>query len=184
MDPLPYGVGMRWEALFQDMEAQLEADERAAVRAGVAELVRAERATVRTAARLRAAVGRQVRVQVMGADAVEGEVVDAAEQWVLLALGPSRRVLVPAAAIVAVAGVGRQAQPDGGVVERRLGLGHALRALARDRSPVGVRAGDVDLYGRLEAVGADHVDVMVPGPGRTGLVWTVPFAALVWVRTG
>src|SRR4051812_11039736 len=101
----PYRVGMRWEALFADMEAQLAAAERADLRADVAELVRAERATVHLVDRLRDAVGRRVRVHVLGADVVEGEVLDAAEQWILVGQERERRVLVPSRAIVAVAGL-------------------------------------------------------------------------------
>ena len=46
----PYGAGMRWEQLFADMEAQLAAGRLADVRADVAELARAERASVELAA--------------------------------------------------------------------------------------------------------------------------------------
>lgn len=177
----PYVVVMRWETLFADMEAQLAAADRAGVRADVAELVRAERATVHLADRLRGSVGRRQRVRIAGAEPIEGDLVDVAEQWVLLAQGAERRVLVPIGAIAAIAGVGAHVAPDPGRVERRLGLGHALRVLARDRAAVVVRAADVELVGRLGAVGADHVDVVVEGAGAT---WAVPFGALSWVRSG
>jgi len=163
------------------MEAQLAAAERADVRADVAELVRAERATVRLVDRLRGSVGRQVRVHVLGADAVEGELLDAAEQWLLVGQGMARRALVPARAVVAVAGVGSHAAPEPGLVERRLGLGHALRVLARDRAAVLVRSGDVELAGRLGAVGADHVEVVARDV--RGAAALVPFASLTTVRT-
>lgn len=178
-----YGVRMRWESLFADMEAQLGAAERAGVRADVAELVRAERATVHVGDRLRGSVGRSVRMHVGGADTVDGELVDAAEQWVLVGQGGERRVLVPVRAISAVAGLGPYVAPDAGVVERRLGLGHALRALARDRAAVLVRSGDAELAGLLGAVGADHAEVLVRSPGGA-TPWVVPFASLQQVRTG
>lgn len=175
---------MRWEALFADMEAQLAAAERADVRADVAELVRAERATVRLVDRLRAAVGRRVRIHVLGADVVEGELLDAAEQWVLVGQERERRVLVPSRAIVVVAGLGNDVAPEPGRVERRLGLGHALRVLARDRAAVLVRSGDVELAGFLGAVGADHVEVVARDARGAAATCVVPFAALATVRTG
>ncbi|ROS31173.1 hypothetical protein [Cellulomonas sp. PhB150] len=175
---------MRWEALFADMEAQLEAAERAGVRADVAELVRAERATVHLVDRLRAAVGRQVRVHVLGAEVIQGEVIDATEQWLLVGQERERRVLVPSRAIVAIAGLGAHAAPEPGRVERRLGLGHALRVLARDRAAVLVRSGDVELAGVLGAVGADHVEVVARDARGAAASSVVPFASLATIRTG
>src|SRR5689334_3942700 len=94
-----YGARMRWESLFADMEAQLAAGRLADVRADVAELARAERASITLTARARASVGRPVRVLVGAADLVEGELVDAAPEWLLLATSPVRRALVPLTAV-------------------------------------------------------------------------------------
>jgi hypothetical protein len=174
---------MRWESLFADMEAQLAAARFADVRADVAELARAERASITLAARARASVGRPVRVLVGGSDVVEGEVIDAAPEWLLLATSPLRRALVPLGAAAAVEGLAPHAAPAPGKVESRLGLGHALRALARDRVAVRVRAGDADLTGRIERVGADHLDLADVGGARHG-GWAVAFATLRVVQTG
>jgi len=174
---------MRWESLFADMEAQLAAGRLADVRADVAELARAERASITLAARARASVGRSVRVLVGGADVVEGELIDAAPEWLLLATSPVRRALVPVASAAAVDGLVPHAAPAAGAVESRLGLGHALRALARDRVAVRVQAGGADLTGRIERVGADHLDLAaVDGPHRH--VWAVAFGTLRVVQTG
>lgn len=174
---------MRWESLFADMEAQLAAGRLADVRADVAELARAERASIALAARARASVGRPVRVLVGGAEVVEGELVDAASEWLLVATSPVRRALVPLASAAAVDGLVAHAAPAAGAVESRLGLGHALRALARDRAVVRVRAGDADLTGRIERVGADHLDLAdVDGARRSA--WAVAFATLRVVQTG
>ena len=174
---------MRWESLFADMEAQLAAGRLADVRADVAELARAERASITLAARARASVGRPVRVLLGGADLVEGELVDATPEWFLLATSPVRRALVPLAAAAAVDGLAAHAAPAAGAVESRLGLGHALRALARDRALVRVRSGGADLTGRIDRVGADHLDLAdVDGARRGG--WAVAFATLRVVQTG
>ena len=173
---------MRWESLFADMEAQLAAGRLADVRADVAELARAERASITLAARARSSVGRPVRVLV-GNDVLEGQLLDAAPEWLLLATSSVRRALVPVAAAVAVDGLAPHAAPSAGAVESRLGLGHALRALARDRVAVRVRAGGADLTGRIERVGADHLDLTDSDGVRRG-GWAVAFAQLQVVQTG
>jgi hypothetical protein len=181
---------MRWEALFADMEAQLDAARVADLAAEVADLTRAERATVALVARLRAAAGTALAVRVGGGEVVTGSVLDVAEQWLLLADGP-RRALVPLAMVQAVSDLPLAAQPsDGGVVGRRLTLGHALRALARDRVVVRVALDGGEVVGRLDRVGADHVDVTGvtdrsgARPRADGPCWTVPIAAIRVVRAG
>ncbi len=178
-----YGAHMRWEALFADMEAQLAAGRLADVRADVAELARAERASVELTSRVRASVGRPLRVLVGAAEAVEGELVDAAPEWLLLATSPGRQALVPLGAVLAVDGLVPHAAPAPGAVEGRLGLGHALRALARDRVAVHVLVDGADLTGRIDRVGADHLDLADPD-GRGRGPWAVAFAALRVVRSG
>jgi hypothetical protein len=173
---------MRWESLFADMEAQLAAGRLADVRADVAELARAERASVGIAARARSSVGRQLRVVVGGVDAVVGELVDAAPEWLLLAETPVRQALVPMTAVIAVDGLVAHAAPAPGAVESRLGLGHALRALARDRAVVRLDAGGRELSGRIERVGADHLDLADAGRAAGG-VRAVTFAAVRVVRS-
>jgi hypothetical protein len=181
---------MRWEALFADMEAQLDAARAAELAAEVADLTRAERATVALAGRLRAAHGTHLTLRVAGGEAVAGTVLEVAEQWLLLADGP-RRALVPVAAVQVLADLPVATRPSGHAqVSRRLGLGHALRALARDRAVVRLTADGVEAVGRLDRVGADHVDLTVgaegsrPRPGAVGTAWTVPLGAIRVVRSG
>jgi|SRR5690554_1508061 len=176
---LRYGLRMRWEALFDDLEAQfaaLELEERAAT---VGELTRAERATVRLEGRLRAALGALLTVRLRGGEQLVGELVDGAAEWLLLADGP-RRYLVPAHALATVRGLGATVEPDSGSVLRRLGLGHALRALSRDRVAVRLSVSGVQLRGRIDAVAADHLDVVALGEDGRALAehWTVPLGAL------
>lgn len=175
---------MRWEALFADMEAQLAAGRLADARADVAELARAERASVPLAARVRASVGCQVRVLVAGGDTLSGELVDAAPEWLLLRTQAAGRALVPAAAVAGVGGLVGHAAPAPGAVEARLGLAHALRALARDRAVVRIDVGGTDLVGRVDRVGADHLDLSDVGDASGRVPWTVAFAAVRVVRSG
>ncbi|OIQ72954.1 hypothetical protein GALL_454120 [mine drainage metagenome] len=179
-----YRGPVRWEALFEDLESQLDAAHAANRAVEVAERTRTERASVTLGDRFRAARGSRVSLRLRDGEAVSGDLVDLAQQWLLLADGP-RQLLVPTAAVGWVGGLGMHATTGGGLVVRRLTMGHVLRALARDRVHVRVQAHGVELAGRLDAVGADHVDVVVvPEGGRAGSVWAVPFDALDVIRSG
>lgn len=179
-----YGGAVRWEALFADLEGAMAAARARDLQDEVAELTRAERAQVRLADRLRAARATALRLLLRDGQAVDGVVVDAAPQWVLVAPDGVRRALVPTAAVTAVVGLGAWVAPEAGDVERRLSLGHALRAVARDRTLVRVDAAGVSVSGRLDRVGADHVDVLPADAVRGAAGWTFAFDALLVVRSG
>jgi hypothetical protein len=55
-------------------------------------------------------------------------------------------------------GVGHRAS-DLGAVATRLGLGHVLRALAREGVPVVILTTGGEIRGRIDQVGADHLDL-------------------------
>ena len=180
----PTVPSVRWQLLFADLESQLVAARAREALAGVPDLVRAEHAAIRLADRVRASVGNQLLVHlgdVAGErDAVvAGRLADAGSQWLLLAGPASRQSLVPLSAVQAVSGLASHAAPDEGPVRTRLGLPHALRALARDRVEVQVCTASRCLVGRLDRVGADQLDVTP----ATGASWTVPMAALRLVRS-
>jgi len=180
---------VRWDELFADLEAQLDAQEAADLAGEVADRTRRERALVELADRLVAAQGRVLAAQLVGGTTVEGVVADVAQQWLVLH-GPQGPALVPVAAVVGVLGLGSAAATTGrDAVRRRISLAAALRAVARDRSPVRVGLADGSVVtGTLDAVGADHADLAehpVDEPRRPGAVRgvrTLPFAALAWVR--
>ncbi|MDF2808209.1 MAG: hypothetical protein K0S43_3155 [Cellulosimicrobium sp.] len=173
-----YGVPVRWDALFDDLAAQLAAAESQERAAAVADLTRAEHATMTLVERLRGTSG-TVTLELRDGSVVAGELRDAAEEWVLV--GEARRQhLVPTGAIAGVQGLGRHAQPASSPRTARLGLGHALRALMRDRRPVQVRTPAGAFAGWVARVGRDHVDLEVtPGNGHGSRV--VPWSALLCV---
>lgn len=181
---------MRWESLFADLEGQLEQEDAAELAAEVAERTRREHAGARLADRVRAVLGGRLTVHLVDGSTVAGTAVDAVPDWLLLEPAPTARVLVPTGAVAGVEGLGRQVAAPAGVVAARLGLGSALRALARDRAVVrvSVRGGQL-LTGTFDRVGADHVDLAqhpADVPRRAGAVTsvrTLPFSALVAVRT-
>lgn len=148
---------MRWQALFDDIEAQLARQGVAELESEVAERTRAERATVELAERLLAHHGTPLRLGLAGCT-VSGTVVDVAPQWVVVHDGRGE-VLVPTAAVASVAGLSRATALPPGQVMRRLGLAHALRALSRDRASVRITTLAGVFTGTIDRVGADHLDL-------------------------
>lgn len=151
---------MRWEELFADLEAQLEAETAADLRSEVAERSRLELARITLADRASAHRGGQVQVGVLGAAAVQGRLLDVADGWLLVATERHREVLVPVLACQWLVGLGRAADRQGPAVVRRLGLTSALRSLARQRVTVRlVLTGGSELTGTIDRVLADHLDL-------------------------
>jgi hypothetical protein len=178
----PRGEPTRWELLFADLEARLAAQEQAEREGTVADLTRAEQASIGVAERLRAVVGGPVRVELLDGETLEGRVQRVAATWLLLdgrGASGSAQHLVPLAAIAAVVGVGRRASPSTSRSDM-LGLGTVLRGLQRDRARVLVRTPAGTLAGRIARVGSDHLDLDdVERPGSPARL--VPFSAVLRV---
>lgn len=175
---VPYRVTVRWNDLFSDLEGQFAARESAEFRAGVEELTVAERASVELAARLGAARSQPVTIHLEVGSTVAGTVMDATPTWVLLRDG-TRDHLVPLSSIVGVTGLPDRSLPVG-EIERKLTLGHALRALQGESAKVVVEARGTRFRGVIAAVGADHIDIL-EDPGRQRV--TVPFWTLTRVTS-
>lgn len=182
---------MRWDDLFADLEAQLVAAEAADLAAEVADRSRREVALLTFVDRARAAGGATVRLRVAGVGVVDGVLAEVGQEWLLLAEPTGRQSLVPMAAVLSVSGLGlRSAAPgSGGRVFERLGLASALRAIARDRSPLTVWLGDGSaVSGTIDRVGADFMELRVHAAGEVAPrgeplgVRTVPLAAVAVVR--
>ena len=101
---------------------------------------------------------------------------------------PEATILPSESAIVTVQGLSpRSAEPGSeGAVTARLGLGHVLRAVARDRAEVVVAGTDGSRWtGRIERVGADHLELAAHDPGepsRVRAVQYIAFAGLASLR--
>jgi hypothetical protein len=180
---------MRWSRLFDDLAGQLEAAERAERDAEAGELRRLEVSRISLGDRLAAAGPAVVTLRADGAGQVEGTVAHAGSEWVLLRTTAGAECLLALAAVSSLSGLPAAAAPPPGELDRRLGLGHALRRLARDRSAVVVvtRGGDVHT-GTIDRVGADFLDLAehapdVPRrPGDVRGVRTVALSSLSLVR--
>ncbi|WP_068625415.1 hypothetical protein [Oerskovia enterophila] len=176
---------MRWDLLFADLAAQLDAAEAADAVQTIAELTRAEQATILLTDRLRAAVGALLDLHLVDGHGLTAEVRDVAPEWVLLA-ERSRQHVVPLTAIASISGLTRHAVAPTSRAEAGRSLGAALRALMRDRAPVRVRTRSGHSDGRIARVGRDHLDIEElsheQGPGRAAREGRlVPFSALVCV---
>ena len=184
---------MRWDALFADLDGQLAAGDAAELAAEVTDRSRREVARLQLADRARASAGAEVTVGVGAAGVVSGRLARSAAEWWLLTGPGGADQLVCAAAIGWVSGLPALAGDPAAVsvVESRLGLGYALRGIARDRSAVTLLLRDGSaLTGTIDRVGADFVDLAEHAPGearRAASVRggrTVPFAALALVLAG
>lgn len=153
---------MRWDALFADLEAQASAMAQAERAAEVEDRVRAEVGALTLVDRARAALGTPLSVRLLGGTTLTGRLARVGPDWLLLEPDAGAEAVVAAGQLVSVRGLPRYAAvPDSaGVVESRLGLGHVLRSIARDRSAVRILLADgTAVDGTIDRVGADFVDV-------------------------
>ncbi len=178
-----------WEELFTQLDMELEAEERAELRAEVAERTRREHGEVAFVDRLRALAGDEVQLELTGAGSVSGVVEEVGTDWLLLRLGHGMQALVPSAAVLALRGATRSAQLRTGGLADRIGLSMVLRGLARERREVLLTLADgAAVTGTIDRVGADYVEVAEHPAGearRAGAVRTVrlvPLRALSVVR--
>jgi hypothetical protein len=188
-----YAGAMRWDDLFADLEAQLAAGERLDLDVEIDERARVDAAAVELADRLRGSVGLRIGVHLGSGTVYEGTLSHAGSQCLVLD-EERHQVLIPYAAAVHYSGLSRLAVGMGPSVRQRLGLASALRGLARDRSSVTVlvwrgAAGESVLYGVIDRVGRDFLDLAVTRPGEerrpanVSGVATIPFAALAGLRS-
>ena len=183
---------MRWDRLFDDLQAQMDADGQRELDLEVSDRTRRERALVGLHERFMAHRGLGVELRLTAGVVVSGTIADAGSDWLLTHDQGERGSLVPFGAIVSVSGLGvRAAVGSGAATAKRFGLGYALRGLSRDRSVVSLTdIGGSVTTGTIDAVGADALDLSehpVDLPRRSENIAgrrVIPFAAIVVVRHG
>lgn len=168
---------MRWERLFDDLEARAAAADRAELIAEIDERVVAERAAVTLDARLAAHRGRELGVVLVGGSRASGVLRSVAADGFLLAAGGAE-LLIPSHAVAVYEGLERRTAPRT-AVEARLRVTSVLRRLAEQRSHVAVETAGGTVAGALVEVGADHVDIAAAAGARV----TVPIAVMRVVRS-
>jgi hypothetical protein len=158
---------VRWDRLFDDLEAQvadLERDERDA-------LVDELRDGDWSETSWRQLLGGRVSLGVRGIGRVEGEVVLVNEHIVQL-MGDRTAHVIATAAVEVVLAAERRAD-DPGPVGASLGWGHVLRALRDAGEPVAVRLVDGTVRdGVVEVVGRDFVRLATAPDRAQDVTWT------------
>jgi hypothetical protein len=150
---------MRWERLFAELEAEAAELSERRRDAEIADRTRAELARTHWLDRVRASTGTTVRLRLLGAELVEGGVLQVAADWLLLRTG-AFDVLVPVHAVVGVEGAVTASAPRGAAEARTPTWAAAWRVLARDRAAVRVvRVGGSTVHGVPVRVGADFVEL-------------------------
>lgn len=177
---------MRWQRLFEDLDAQLASEALRERSAEVADRTRYERAQVDLQARLLGSVGGLTVTVRLAQRTVTGTVRDVGPDWVLLETVDAS-CLIPTAAVCTLSGLAPGAAVPSAVA-RRFGLGSALRGISRDRSVVDLVAGGARLTGTIDVVAADHLELAehapdVPRRDRdVRAVHVVPFGAIESVQ--
>jgi len=163
------GSSMRWQGLFEDLEAQAAAMQVAERGAEIEERTRAETAQLALIDRLRPAVGLDLKLRCRGGLVLAGRPRHVGAEWLLLDEGGGREALVSLASVATIGGLGRLSAAPNTMsrVESRLGLRHALRGIARDRSVLRAYLADATTVdGTIDRVGADFVEIAVHAPGE------------------
>ena len=197
---------MRWDRLFSDLEARFDEIADAEAVAEMPDRQRVAAGAVGLSQRLAGSLGQPIRVRVAGGTAVGGVLSRVGPDWLLLAEGHGRDVLVATRAIALVEGLTAATALPLSPVALRLDLRHAVRGLARDRSPVAVLVAGgavsgptgaaepgstlsgTEIIGTIDRVGADFAEVAVHAawePRRAASVRAVvlvPLAAVLLIR--
>jgi hypothetical protein len=197
---------MRWDRLFSDLEARFDEIADAEAVAEMPDRQRVAVGAVGLTQRLAGSLGQPIRVRVAGGTAVGGVLSRVGPDWLLLAEGQGRDVLIATRAVALVEGLTATTALPLSSVALRLDLRHAVRGLARDRSPVvvlvaggavsgatgaaepGPALSGTEITGTIDRVGADFAEVAVHAawePRRAGTVRSVvlvPLAAVLVIR--
>lgn len=188
---------MRWEQLFGDLAARFDDLADADLMAEMADRQRVAAGTISMVERIAGALGRPIRLRTVAGITVTGTLRRVGPDWLLLQEGPGREVVLALRATTIVEGLSAATGVAMTGVERRLNLRHALRGLARDRSPIAlVVSGGVgepaalytEVTGTIDRIGADFLEMALHAPWeprRTASVRSivlVPLEAIVLVR--
>lgn len=172
---------MRWDLLFDDLESQLDQEQRDEERALALEEERLRLGRLALRDRLAAIAGAAdetvatVRLELRGGRVIELRPRSFGRDWMSATHGAGSlkgQCIVPFAAIAAVIPTPAQlarslepaAEPSSRLAER-IGLTFVLRDLCRRRTPVHVTSEDGRLHGTLDRVARDHVDLALHEPG-------------------
>jgi hypothetical protein len=174
---------MRWDLLFDDLESQLDQEQRDEERALAIEEERLRLGRLTLRDRLSAmtrATGddptASIRVELRGGRVIELRPLLFGRDWMTAAVRGTGRndgqCIIPLAAIAAIIPTRAQLDPSlspsaesSTRLAERIGLPFVLRDLCRRRTPVHLTTDDGRLHGTLDRVARDHVDIALHEPG-------------------
>lgn len=173
---------MRWDLLFDDLESQLDQEQRDEERALAleSERLRLGRLTLRDRIAAMSSPddpgAREVRLQMHGGRVVQVRPLSFGRDWLSAELRgaaePAAQCVVPLGAVAAV--LPSTSQLDASIeplpesaarLAERIGLPFVLRDLCRRRAGVAVLTSDGAHHGTIDRVGRDHLDLALHDPG-------------------
>lgn len=166
---------MRWDDLFEELEAQFAAAGRDEQEAEIPHLVHAEAASVSLTERIRHRLGHELNVQLRTGEKRYGILDEANHAWIRLR-HDRHRYLIPLQGISYVWPLAGAAPRLSGV-EAKLTLGYALRKLAESALEVRVVTDGGLLLGRIGMVGSNYCDLHTP----TGIL-AVPWSGIISIE--
>jgi hypothetical protein len=142
----------RWDALFADLEGELDGEQARDLDAEVRDRAQVEHARLTLADRLTAQAGTHVAVTTNGAGVLRGRLTGAARDWLMVG-----DTLVPRLAILGVSGLGDGATEPEGRPRAPRTIAAVLRGM---EGPVTcVFTDGRTVTATVERVGKDHVDL-------------------------
>jgi hypothetical protein len=99
---------VRWDELFDDLDAQFNEVETAELAAEVADRSRREIALLRLVDRLRPVLGRHITLRLEGAGNLDGQLTAMGPDWLLLSEVGGREALVASSAVLSIGGLAAQ----------------------------------------------------------------------------
>lgn len=173
---------MRWDLLFDDLESQLDREQREEERALAIESERLRLGRLSLRDRITAMSrdtehgAAEVRLELHGGRVVQVRPMSFGRDWLSAELRDTRaspgQCIVPLAAVAAV--LPGRAQLEASLeplpestarLAERIGLPFVLRDLCRRRAGVTVEAADGAHHGTIDRVGRDHLDLALHEPG-------------------
>ena len=174
---------MRWDLLFDDLESQLDQEQRDEERALALEEERLRLGRLTLRDRLIAMSGdsgdgsqASIRIELRGARELDVRPLAFGRDWMSAAVHPSGpggwQCIVPFAALAAVLPTAEQLGPSlespaqaSARLAVRIGLPFVLRDLCRRRTAVHLSTDDGRVHGTIDRVARDHLDLAVHEPG-------------------
>lgn len=173
---------MRWDDLFETLEAEAGGLERQHRDADFADRTRSAHAKVTWLLRCGS---EEITVRLNGAGVLRGVPDTVTPWWMLLRTGESMDWVVSTSAVMSVTGLSDLAAPQSSAIDERLTWSHAWRVLGRDRSNVRVTCIDATVVeGVPDIVGRDYVQLRPYDGGRPTdrPPQAVPYAAIAAIR--